>query len=247
MNDIYWFFAHGAVIMMWGQPVSVCLFLAGWWCCWWWRVLRRGSAYVGGGWGGGGWMKPPAHPNVQRGSDQCHTIVPLWQSGRIAVSLPAQWQTRLSWEWREALFCHAKSLKPSSSSSFRRRNPQSWVRASAAQRWQSQSRRTHGPGSLELRSAVPKTRGDARHTFFFLCEKDLKPWFKGFFPNPFRAFSLSPNVAICSMSSWSSSRRAVYCCQSTIRRSSSSWPVAATCKFRPINDSYLLITSHHGA
>lgn len=128
----------------------------GWWQrSRWWR------------WGGGKecwwWMKPPCTSNG--GSDQCHSIVPLWQSGRIAVSLPAQWQARLSWEWREALFCHAKSLKPSS---FRLGNPQHCVTASAAETWQSQSQRTHGPGSSELRRATAPTRqADAQPPLFF--------------------------------------------------------------------------------
>lgn len=145
------------------QPL--CLFIFGW---------RWGG---GGGGGGGGWgvMMNETSCTSNGGSDQCHPIVLLWQSGRIAVSLPAQWQTRLSWEWREALFCHAKSLKPSS---FRLGNPQYCVTASAAERWQSQSQRTHGPGRLELRRATAPRQGEAQRLFLILCEKDLKPGIK---------------------------------------------------------------------
>lgn len=145
---------------------SVCLFLAGW------------GGGGGGGGGGRGVMMNETSCTSNGDRDQCHPIVLLWQSGRIAVSLPAQWQTRLSWEWREALFCHAKSLKPSS---FRLGNPQYCVTASAAERWQSQSQRTHGPGSLELRRATAPRRGEARHLFLILCEKDPKPGIKGVF------------------------------------------------------------------
>lgn len=133
----------------------VCLFLAG------------GELAEGGG-GSDEWNLLP----VQRGTDQCHPIVPLWQSGRIAVSLPAQWQTRLSWEWREALSCHAKSLKPSS---FRLGNPQYCVTAFAAERWQSQSQRTHGPGILELRRATAPRQGNAQHLFWFCVKGTYKP------------------------------------------------------------------------
>lgn len=157
--------------------LCVCLFLAGWWG-WGWRL--RGCVAVSVG-GEGVIMMNETFSAVQRESDECHPIVPLWQSGRIAVSLPAQWQARLSWEWREALFCHAKSLKPSS---FRLGNPQYCVTASAAERWQSQSRRTHGPGSLELRRVAAQTQGDAERVFFLkiLCGKgDLKPGIKEVF------------------------------------------------------------------
>lgn len=155
--------AHGAVMMMWGSSSQrLCLFSAGW----------QGGR--GGGGGGGGEVvgdDDEWNLHVQRGSDQCHPIVPLWQSGRIAVSLPAQWQARLSWEWREALFCHAKSLKPSS---FRLGNPQYCVTASAAERWQSQSQRTHAPGSLKLcRAATPKKRRRTAPLFDFM-RKGLK-------------------------------------------------------------------------
>lgn len=142
------------------QPL--CLFIFGW-------------RWGGGGGGGWGVMMNETSCTSNGGSDQCHPIVLLWQSGRIAVSLPAQWQTRLSWEWREALFCHAKSLKPSS---FRLGNPQYCVTASAAERWQSQSQRTHGPGSLELRRATAPRQGEAQRLFLILCEKDLKPGIK---------------------------------------------------------------------
>lgn len=152
-KEMCWFFAHGAVMMVWDSSSQrLCLFIFGWMV----------------GWGGGGEKGDDEWNllNVQQGSDQCHPIVPLWQSGRIAVSLPAQWQARLSWEWREALFCHAKSLKPSS---FRLGNPQYCVTASDAERWQSQSQRTHGPGSLELRRATaPKTRRRTPPLFDFM-------------------------------------------------------------------------------
>ena len=147
-KEMCWFFAHGAVMLVWGSSSQrLCLFIFGWMVGW--------GGGVGEGGVVGGVMMNENLLHVQRGSDQCHPIVPLWQSGRIAVSLPAQWQARLSWEWREALFCHAKSLKPSS---FRLGKPQYCVTASAAERWQSQYQRTHGPGSSELRRATaPKT------------------------------------------------------------------------------------------
>ena len=58
----------------------------------------------GGGGGGGrrgvGVWRVTMNENLLRvqrgGSDQCHPIVPPWQSGRIAVSPAAQWQARLS-------------------------------------------------------------------------------------------------------------------------------------------------------
>ena len=83
----------------------------------------------------------------------------------IVVSLPAQWQPRLSWEQESARLCHAKSLKPSSSS-FRLRNPQSCATACAAERWQSPSQRTHGPGSSELlrRAAAPQRHSEEKHS-----------------------------------------------------------------------------------
>lgn len=155
---------HQLVDSQWRIPPKKCAALEHmelwWWCeaqaarvCVYFRLDGRvGGVLVGDDDDDDEW-----NLHVQRGSDQCHPIVPLWQSGRIAVSLPAQWQARLSWEWREALFCHAKSLKPSS---FRLGNPQRCVAASAAERWQSRSQRTHAPGSLKLcRAATPKKRG----------------------------------------------------------------------------------------
>lgn len=63
------------------QPL--CLFIFGW-------------RWGGGGGGGWGVMMNETSFTSNGGSDRCHPIVLLWQSGRIAVSLPAQWQTRLS-------------------------------------------------------------------------------------------------------------------------------------------------------
>lgn len=75
------------------------------------RLKQPASVFVyfwlDGGVGGGGCgavsvggegviMMNETFSTVQRESDECHPIVPLWQSGRIAVSLPAQWQARLS-------------------------------------------------------------------------------------------------------------------------------------------------------
>lgn len=112
-----WFVARGATRMVWDAQAAIhySLFIFGW------RVLAEGGG------GSDEWNLLP----VQRGSDQCHPIVLRWQSGRIAVSLPAQWQTRLSWERREALSCHAKSLKPSS---FRLGSPT--VLCNSLRRWE---------------------------------------------------------------------------------------------------------------
>lgn len=117
-KDCFWFVAHGTTMMMVGDAqaaIHYSLFIFGE------RVLAEGGG------GSDEWNLLP----VQRGSDQCHPIVLRWQSGRITVSLPAQWQTRLSWERREALSCHAKSLKPSS---FRLGSPT--VLCNSLRRWE---------------------------------------------------------------------------------------------------------------